>query len=245
MSRYRSVIVAAALAAVLWPSTGAAQGMENTRSVSLAVGTGFGLGGNVITEAAGSINGTPTVFVEQSYANHFSDALRLRFIGSLGLDYNKEAFATLAYNKMNATERVTGSAGGYPLYTRFSNTSAIDLEGGVRYYFRPEGPTRTYVAGVAGIRFHDQVGATIRVLEVGLTLNNLDYFESSTLFIFGGDTGISRDLSDTIAIGAEIGLRYQPKLSPAPILEGTGLEGINDTGSRVSLPISAFLTWRF
>jgi hypothetical protein len=83
------------------------------------------------------------------------------------------------------------------------------------------------------------------VLEAGLTLSNLDYFERSTLFIFGADTGISRDISDNLAIGAEIGLRYQPKLSPAPILDGTGLEGINDTGSRWSLPISAFATWRF
>ena len=57
--------------------------------------------------------------------------------------------------------------------------------------------------------------------------------------------GSASDLSDTIAIGAELGLRYQPKFSPAPILPGTGLEGINDTGSRVGLPISAFLTWRF
>ena len=81
--------------------------------------------------------------------------------------YNKEAFATFAYNKMNATERMTGSVGGYPLYTRFSNTSALDLEGGLRYYFLPEGPTRTYVAGVAGVRFQDRVGATIRVLGAG------------------------------------------------------------------------------
>lgn len=239
------MIGVAVLAAVLWPSAGSAQGMENTRSVTLAIGTGLGLGGNVITEAAGAINGTPTVFVEQSFRNHFSDALRLRATGNLGLDFTKEAFVTFAYNKANATERITGSVGGYPLYTRFSNTSALDLEGGLRYYFQPEGPTRTYVAGVAGIRFHDRVGATIRVLEVGLTLNDLDYFESSTLFIFGADAGISRDLSDTIAIGAELGLRYQPKLSPAPIRLGTGLEGINDTGSRVGLPISAFLTWRF
>jgi hypothetical protein len=166
-------------------------------------------------------------------------------MGSIGLDYNKEAFVTVAYNKMNATERVTGSVGGYPLYTRFGNTSAIDMEGGVRYYFRPEGPTRTYVAGVGGIRFHDQVGATVRVLELGLTLTDLDYFESSTLFLVGADTGIGHDLSDTLAIGAEIGLRYQPKPSPAPILPGTGLEDINDTGSRWSLPVSAFLTVRF
>lgn len=219
--------------------------MENTRSVTFSVGTSLALGGAVITEAVGRINNTPTVFVEQGYGNHFSDVLLLRVTGNKGLDFNKEAFITFGYGKMNATERVTGSVGGYPLYTRFSNTYALDLEGGLRYYFLPEGPTRTYVAGAAGVRFQERVGATIRVLEVGLTLDDLDYFEESMLFIVGGDLGISRDLSDSIAIGAEVGLRYQPKFSPAAILTGTGLEDINDTGSRVGLPMNAFITWRF
>jgi hypothetical protein len=243
--QFRSEILVFALAAVLSSTTASAQGMENTRSVTFSVGTGIALGGNVITEAVGSISGTPTVFVEQGYGNHFSDALRLRVTGSKGLSFRNEVFATFAYNKMNATERVTGSIGGYPLYTRFSNTSALDLEGGLRYYFMPEGATRTYAAGVGGVRFHDRIGATIRVLEVGLTLEDLDYFEDSTLFIVGADAGVSRELSDTLAIGAEIGLRYQPKFSPAPVLAGTGLESINDTSSRIALPMNAFLTWRF
>jgi hypothetical protein len=245
VNSYRFILVTAAVACLLSPSSAWAQGMEGTRSVTLALGTGLALSGTVINEETGRINGTPTVFVEQGYGNHFSDALRVRVMGNFGLDYNKEAFVTFAYNKMNATERVTGSTGGYPLYTRFGNTSALDVEGGLRYYFRPEGPTKTYVAGVAGLRFAEDVGATIRVLELGLTLTDLQYWESSTMFLVGADTGVSHDLSDTIAIGAEIGLRYQPKPSPAPILEGTGLENINDTGSRWSLPISAFLTLRF
>jgi hypothetical protein len=245
VNRYRCVVTALVAVGLLSPAPGRAQGMEGTRSVSVAVGTGVALSGNVITEGVGRINGTPTVFVEQGYGNHFSDALRVRGMANFGLDFNKEAFATFAYNKANATERVTGSVGGFPLYTRFGNTSALDLEGGLRYYLLPEGPTRTYVAGVAGIRFHEEVQATLRVLEVGLTLNNIDYFERSTLFLFGADTGVTRDLSDTIAIGAEIGLRFQPKPGPAAILPGTGLENINDTGSRWSLPISAVLTFRF
>ena len=237
--------IAVALIAFLSTAIASAQGMENTRSVTFSVGTGLALGGNVITEGVGTINGRPAVLVEQAYGNHFSDALRLRVTGNIGLDYRNEVFATFAYNKMNATERLTGAVGGFPLYTRFSNTKAFDLEGGLRYYFLPEGPTRTYVAGVGGIRFHDRIGATLRVVEVGLTLDDLDYFESSTLFIFGADAGVSRDLSDVIAFGAEIGLRYQPKFSPAPILPGSGLENVNDTGSRFTLPINAFLTWRF
>ena len=237
--------IAAGVAALLSTATASAQGMENTRSVTFTIGTGLALGGNVITEGIGTINGMPAVLVEQGYGNHFSDALRLRVTGNMGLDYQSEVFASFAYNKMNATERLTGAIGGFPLRTRFSNTKAFDLEGGLRYYFLPEGPTRTYVAGAAGIRFQDRIGATLRVVEVGLTLDDLDYFDNSTLFIFGGDAGISRDLSDVIAIGAEIGLRYQPKFKPAPILPGSGLEDVNDTGSRFTLPLNAFLTWRF
>jgi hypothetical protein len=244
VNSYRSVLVAAA-ASLIVNSTAGAQGLENARSVSLAIGTGVALSGNVITEAVGRINGTPTVFVEQSYTNHFSDALRIRFMAGFGLDYNKEAFATFAFNKMNGTERVTGSVGGYPLHTRFGNTFALDFEGGIRYYFQPEGSTRTYVAGVGGVRFHEEVGASIRVIELGLGFDDLQYFEGSWMLLAGADAGVSRDLSGAFAVGAEIGLRFQPKPSPAAILPGTGLEDINDTGSRWSLPISAFLTWRF
>ena len=45
--------------------------MENARSVTVSIGTGLTLGGNVITEAVGAIGGRPTVFVEQGYGNHF------------------------------------------------------------------------------------------------------------------------------------------------------------------------------
>jgi hypothetical protein len=229
----------------MWPSRGLAQGLEHERSLAVSVGTGLALSGNVINEAAGVVNGQPSVFVEQAYGNHFSDALRVRITGGMGLDYNKEAFVSFAYDKINGTERVTGSSGGYPLYTRFSNTKAFDLEGGVRYYFLPEGPTRTYLAGVGGIRFHDPITATIRVLELGLTLSDLNYYESSTLFIFGADAGLTRDVNDTLVLGAEIGLRFQPGLNPAPIFQGTGLENVNHTGSRWALPISVSATWRF
>jgi hypothetical protein len=171
--------------------------------------------------------------------------MRLKVTGAWGLDYNKEVFVTFAYGRYNGTERIVGSVGGYPLFNRFSNADAFDVEGGLRYYFLPEGPTRTYVAGVGGLRFLQSTDATLRVLELGLTIPDVTYFESSTLFIFGADAGISRDIADRVAIGAEIGLRFQGKPSAAPLFPGTTLEGINDTGSRWSLPISGFVTWRF
>ena len=194
-----------------------AQGVEGTRSATIFVGTGISLAGNAINEGVGTIDGKPSVLVEQALSNHFSDALRLRFTGSLGLDYNKEAYATLAYGKYNGTERIVGSVSGYPLLARLSNADAFDIEGGLRYYLRPEGPIRTYVAGPLGLRFLQATNATFRVVEVGLTLANQPYFKSSTLLIFGGDAGVSYDVSDKTALGIELGLRYQGKPGAAPL----------------------------
>ena len=101
------------------------------------------------------------------------------------------------------------------------------------------------MAGAVGLRFLQATNATFRVVEVGLTLANQPYFEGSTLFIFGGDAGVSYDMSSTTAIGIELGLRHQGKPGAAPLFADPKLQGVNDTGGRWSLPISAFATVRF
>jgi len=242
----RNQLLAATIVLAMAPVSGArAQGVEGTRSATIFVGTGISLAGDAINDGVGTIDGKPSVIVEQALSNHFSDALRLRFTGSLGLDYNKEAYATLAYGKYNGTERIIGSVSGYPLRARLSNVDAFDIEGGLRYYLKPEGPIRTYVAGALGLRFLQATDATFRVVEVGLTLANQPYFKSSTLLIFGGDAGVSYDVSDRTAVGIELGLRYQGKPGAEQLFADPNLKGVNDTGSRWSLPMSAFLTVRF
>jgi hypothetical protein len=222
------------------PVAARAQGVEGTRSATLFVGSGLSLSGNAIKEGVGTIDGRPSVLVEQALSNHFSDALKIRFSGAVGLDYNKEVFATFAWGKFNGTERIVGSVAGFPLFARLSNTDAFDIEGGLRYYVRPEGPIRTYVDGAVGLRFLQETDATFRVVEVGLTLANQPYFEGSTLFILGGDAGISYDVSSRIALGVELGLRYQGKPGAEPLFADPNLRNVNDTGSRWSLPISVF-----
>ena len=226
---------------VIAPAAAAhAQGVEGLRSVTLFVGTGLSLHGNAINEGVGTIDGKPSVLVEQALSNHFSDALKLRFSGGLGLDYNKEVFATFAYGKYNGTERIVGSVAGYPLRARLSNADAFDIEGGLSYYLRPEGPIRTYLAGAAGVRFFQATDVTFRVVEVGLTLADQPYFKESALFVLGGDAGVSYDVSNTIALGVELGLRYQGKPGAAPLFADPKLQEVNNTGSRWSLPISIF-----
>lgn len=226
-------------------SPATAQGVDGTKTIFVSVGTGLALSGNVHNEGIGTVLDQPTVIVEQGFSNIYSDGFRFRLGGSVGFDYNKEFFGTFNYGRLNATNRVVGSIAGYALEARFANARAIDLEGGVRFYMNPEGPVRSYVAAVGGLRFLDEITATLLVKELGITLEDRPFYKSSTLFIFGGDAGISREVSPTVEVGAEVGLRYQPKPGQADLLLGQGLDEVNDAGSRWSLPISVFLNWRF
>ena len=243
--RLKRLLAAITLLAIAPVGAAYAQGVEGERSVTVFVGTGVSLSGNAINEGVGTINGRPSVLVEQAMSNHFSDALRLRFTGGLGLDYNKEVFATFAYGKYNGTHRIVGSVSGYPLVARFSNPDAFDIEGGLRYYLRPEGSIRTYVAGAVGLRFLEATTVNFSVFEVGLSLDRLPYFERSTLLLLGGDAGVSYDISGTFAVGAELGLRYQSKPGAETLFADPNLRDVNDTGNRWSLPISVFAKARF
>ena len=241
----RRLLTATVLLSVLGVSAGYAQGVEGTRTVTASIGTGVNLSGNAINEAAGTIDGRPSVFVEQGLANHFSNALKLRFTGSQGLDYNKEVFAAFAWGKYNGTERLVGSIAGYPLHARFTSADAFDFEGGLRYYLRPEGPSRTYVGPVAGIRYLKATQVTFRVPDLGFTLADQPYFKGSALFLIGADAGYSYDLSDKTAVGLELGLRYQTKPGAEKVFADPKLDVVNDTGSRWAIPISGFLMVRF
>jgi hypothetical protein len=242
---FKRLLVVTILLVTVPAAAARAQGLEGMRSVAVFVGTGIGLAGNAINEGVGTIEGRPSVIVEQAMSNHFSDALRLRFSGGLGLDYNKEVFATFAYGKYNGTHRIVGSISGYPLVARFSNPDAFDIEGGLRYYMRPEGPLRTYVAATGGLRFLEATTVNFSVFEVGVSLDELPYFKQSALLIVGADTGLSYAISDTFSLGAEIGLRYQGKPTAEPLFADPKLSEVNNTGSRWSLPISGFAKARF
>ena len=52
-------------------------------------------------------------------------------------------------------------------------------------------------------------------------------------------------MSDAIALGVELGLRYQGKPGAEALFADPKLRDVNNTGSRWSLPISVFAKARF
>ena len=98
---------------------------------------------------------------------------------------------------------------------------------------------------MAGLRFVSELPATFSVPAAGVVLNDVPFYDSSTVGVFGADLGFSYDVSPSVGLGVEAGLRYQTGLSDLEGLAGTGLEKINDVGSRWSVPVLATVTFRF
>ena len=73
----------------------------------------------------------------------------------------------------------------------------------------------------------------------GVVLTDVPFYDKSTVGVFGADLGFVYDVNKSVALGIEAGLRYQTGPSDLEGLAGTGLEPINDTGSRWSLPVTA------
>jgi hypothetical protein len=63
--------------------------------------------------------------------------------------------------------------------------------------------------------------------------------------VVGGDAGLLFNASSRVGLGFEAGVRYHTDLSPLEGLAGTGLENLNDAGSRWSVPLSAVVRLGF
>ena len=100
-------------------------------------------------------------------------------------------------------------------------------------------------AAVAGLRFVSELPSTFSVPAAGVVLSDVPFYDSSTVGVFGADLGFSFDFGKSVALGLETGPRYQTGPSDLEGLAGTGLESINDTGSRWSMPVVATLRFRF
>jgi hypothetical protein len=76
-------------------------------------------------------------------------------------------------------------------------------------------------------------------------LNDTPFYDDSTVPVFGGDVGVLLAVSPRVSLGVETGLRYHSDLSDIEGLAGTGLENLNDAGSRWSVPIAGVVRFGF
>lgn len=239
------MIAVAIAAASFVPAAVSAEGIKGRWSAAFQGGTDLELGGDVHDGGSGTVLGLPTSVEARSYNDVYKPGFRAQFELGYGTGEASEVFARGTYYKLASETLQVGTVAGLALNADFADYKEWGAEVGYRYYFNVDRPGKFYVAGLAGLRFVSELPSTFSVPAAGVVLSDVPFYESSTVGVFGADLGFTYDVSESVAIGIETGPRYQTGLSDIEGLAGTGLEPINDTGSRWSMPFLATLRLRF
>ena len=242
--RLRNAILTLATAALL-PAPALAEGIEGRWSVSLQGGTDIEISGDVHDGGSGTVLALPTLVEARSFGDVYDAGFRGQLSIGYGIGPRNEVFLRGSYYKMGSETLQVGTVAGLALNADFAEYKEWGAELGYRYYFSADQPFKPYLGLAAGLRFVSELPSTFSVPAAGVVLNDVPFYDSSTVGVFGADLGFAYDLNESVALGIEAGLRYQTGLSDLEGLAGTGLEPINDVGSRWSLPVLATLTFRF
>jgi hypothetical protein len=244
MSLHRTLLAAAAVAALV-PAAARAEGIEGRWSLSFQGGTDLELSGKVHEGGSGTVLALPTSVEAKSFGDVYDPSFRGQASIGYGIGPKSEIFLRGSYYKMSSSTLQVGTVAGLALNADFADYKEWGAEIGYRYYFQADRRFKPYLGLLGGLRFVSELPSTFSVPAAGVVLNDVPFYDKSTVGVFGADLGFTYDLSENVALGIETGPRYQTGLSDLEGLAGTGLEAINDTGSRWSMPVLATVTFRF
>jgi hypothetical protein len=214
-------------------------------TLSVRGGMDLPLSGDVHGGGTGTVLGLPTTVDAKGYDDIYGTAFRGEAQVGYGVSDRVEVFASGSYAKESAELQQVGTVAGLPLNAEFAEYEEIGLEGGMRYFFSPQSRLKPYFGLSAGVRFLESNSPTFSVPAADVTLSDVPFYGSSTVATGAAVLGARYDVGPTFSIGLETGPRYQGRPEDAATLEGTGLESINDTGDRWSMPILFTATLRF
>jgi hypothetical protein len=241
----RKSLLAAAAVAALAPAASRAEGIEGRWSLTFQGGTDVELSGNVHEGGSGTVLGLPTSVEAKSFSDVYDPSFRGQASIGYGIGPKSEIFLRGSYYKTSSSTLQVGTVAGLALNADFADYKEWGAEIGYRYYFRADQPLKPYLALAGGLRFVSELPSTFSVPQADVVLSDVPFYDKSTVGVFGADLGFSYELGESVALGLEAGLRYQTSPSDLEGLAGTGLEPINDAGSRWSLPLLASVTFRF
>jgi hypothetical protein len=237
------------LAAALLTAPGAAsaqeEGVRGRWSVTLSGGTAVPTGGEFHEGGRGTVLGLPTIVDAKNNDDIFDPGVDWRAGVGYGVSRSVEIFGEFAWKRADASELSVGNVASLDLRAAFGDYTSYGVDAGMRFHFAPDARVAPYLSGVAGFRRVEAIPGTFSVPAAGVTLLDTPFFDDSVVPVFGGGAGVLFAATPRISFGLEAGLRYHTDLTDIEGLAGTGLENLNDAGSRWSVPVSGVVRFGF
>jgi opacity protein-like surface antigen len=214
-------------------------------SVTVGAGTVPSISGIYHEGGTGTVLGLPTQVGERDWSDIYGPGFTMRVGVGYALTRRAEAIGSFLYSRQDAEELSVGTVAGLDLRSVFSQNREWGLEGGLRWHFAPDAPVAPFIGVAAGARRIDVMPATFSVPAADVVLADTPFYAQSTVPTVGGDFGVRFAVAPRLRLGVEAGLRWTGDLAVTDGLAGTGLENLNDSSSRWTMPVLGTLTVSF
>jgi hypothetical protein len=230
----RNCLLVLGLVGLLPLAAAAAEGdsIKGRWSFTAHAGVDVEVSGRVHDSGTGTVLALPTSVSEKTYKGY-------------GISDRVEFLADLLYSKVSSKQARVGNVAGLALDAKFADYREAGWSLGARYFLTSGGRLRPHLTAWATMSQIDNLPATFTVPAAGVTLADTPFYDKSVVFGGGGDFGLSYSLSRRLSLGVSAGLRYQSKPKGLEGLAGTGLENLNDVGSRWYAPVALSTVIRF
>lgn len=241
----RAVYVLAALLAAPGVVVAQDDGVRGRWSVTFSGGATMPGGGEFHEGGQGTVLGLATTVDAKSNGDIFDPGFGWRAGVGYGVSRAVEIFGEFAWERTAASELSVGNVATLDLRAAFDDYTSYGVEGGMRFHFAPGARVAPYVSAIAGFRRIDAIAGTFSVPAAGVTLADTPFYDDSVVPVFGGGAGVLFAASSRVSFGVEAGIRYHTDLKDLEGLAGTGLENLNDAGSRWSVPVLGVVRFGF
>jgi hypothetical protein len=244
-------IAAAALTVGLWNAAGSTAHAQAAAPVEMPWSAEFGIGwdnsisGNINSSGIGVLNNQTTVITKNTYEAVYGTGLHMRFGGGYMLNNNTEARATFSFQSLDADLTPMGQIGASNLYAQYTDYQAFTLDVGIRQYGDINPKIRGYGEALIGLGFVDKTDVTLVAPGANLSGKANDFYDQTTALALGVNFGVLVQQTDRIGFFGQLGFRRVSGMSEIDDLQGTGLETINDSSSRWTLPFIVGIRARF
>ena len=238
-------MVVVALLSAPAAAIGQDDGIRGRWSATFSGGAALLAGGEFHEGGSGTVLGLATTVDAKKNRDIFDPGFGWRGGVAYGVSRRVEVFTDFAWKRTQSSELSVGNVAALDLRASFGDYTSYGLDAGMRYHLATDSRMTPYVSALAGFRRVEAIPGTFSVPAAGVTLRDTPFFDDSTVPVFGGDLGLLFAVSPRVSLGVEGGLRYHSDLEEIEGLAGTGLENLNDAGSRWSVPISGVVRFAF